>query len=70
MKGSPKRAPVRLLKKSDLLRALNVSKMTFEKKLADGSYPAPHVWLSESPRGRRWHPQTIRDVFGVDVLAD
>lgn len=58
-----------LLKKRDLLKALRISRTTFEKKLADGIIPAPHTWVTENPHGRRWHPEDIRQCFGVTVEA-
>lgn len=58
-------ASVRLLKKSELLKILNISRTTFERQLSEGTFPAPFAWVTNNPRGRRWHPDDIRDCFGV-----
>ena len=60
-------ATPRLLKKSELLRLLNVSKNTFEKSLSDGTYPQPFLWVTPTLRGRRWHSEDVRRCFGLDA---
>lgn len=57
----------RLVKKSAISRVLNISGRDFERKLADGIIPAPCLWLSSNPRGRRWAATDISRVFGIDV---
>lgn len=58
-------ANLRLLKKSELLKTLNISRTKFEKRLSEGIFPPPFTWVTNSPRGRRWHPDDIRDRFGI-----
>jgi len=63
------RPPLRLLKKSQIAHVLNISAIEFERKLGAGIIPQPCTWLSETPRGRRWHPEDISSCFGVAVEA-
>ncbi|CFX24517.1 protein of unknown function [Candidatus Filomicrobium marinum] len=58
---------LQLLKKSQIIRTLNISSREFERKLADGLIPMPIVWISDNPKGRRWHPDHIRQTFGIEL---
>lgn len=64
-----KQPAVQLLKKSEIIRALNVSARDFERKLEAGLMPAPYTSIGETPRGRRWHPRDIEAQFGIAIGA-
>ena len=57
----------RLLKKSEIIRALNISGKEFERRLDEGHFPPPIVWITATPRGRRWHPTDVAECFGIDI---